>query len=271
MKTIQPLRESIFQRKLANNTMWKETYEAVSSAYVNLSPNFKICHDNFGGYRLMYQSNQTLYPSTVLQRAPVGFIAAVPEGVVTDLSVMSSERTGEQYILLGPIRFVNSDCTPNCEYDFASDSGIVQLRVRRRINTGEELFVRYGPEFFEHNACRCRTCEIRKTTEAVNESVFELLVQEHVESIAREVLSEISPEVPKLTAAKRKQPEIPVFSPPVNTAKRQRIRGRAFVEMFNEITGSPISNEVSPILPRSSSCLPKSRNIIRKSSKPCRL
>ena len=69
-------------------------------------------------------------------------------------------------------------------------------------------------------------------------------------------MSEISPEGPKLTAAKRKQPDSPVFSPPVNTAKRQRMRGRALVELFNEVEGSPLSNEVSPILPRSSSfCL----------------
>ena len=94
MKTIEPLRESIFQRKLANNTNWKETFDVVCSAYGNLSPNFKICHDNFGGYRLMYKGTQALSPSTVLKRVPVGFIAAVPEGVVTDLSVMASERTG---------------------------------------------------------------------------------------------------------------------------------------------------------------------------------
>ena len=128
MKTIEPLRESIFQQKLANNTLWKETFDTMCSAYENLSPNFKVCHNNFGGYRLTYKGNHTLYPSTVLKRVPVGFIAAVPEGVVTDLSVMSTERTGEQYILLCPIRFVNSDCNPNCKYNFASDFGIVQLR-----------------------------------------------------------------------------------------------------------------------------------------------
>ena len=256
MKTIEPLRKSIFQRKLANNTNWKETFDVVCSAYGNLSPNFKICHDNFGGYRLMYKGTQALSPSTVLKRVPVGFIAAVPEGVVTDLSVMASERTGEQFILLGSIRFVNSDCSPNCEYDFSSEYGIVQLRVRRRINPGEELFVKYGPEFFEHNACRCRTCEIRKTTEAGNEIAYELLVHEINVLFVNETLSEILPEIPKMTAAKRKQPESLDLSPPVNAPKRKRIRGRALVELFNEVAGSPLSNEVSPILPnRSSYCL----------------
>ena len=94
-----------------------------------------------------------------MRRNPVGFVAAIPDGVVTDLSVMSSENTGEQLLLLGPVRFVNSDCTPNCEYDFTSDSGIVQLKVKQRISPGDELFVKYGPEFFEFNSCLCRTCE----------------------------------------------------------------------------------------------------------------
>ena len=59
-----------------------------------------------------------------------------------------------------------------------------------------------------------------------------------------------------MTAAKRKQPESLDLSPPVNAPKRKRIRGRALVELFNEVAGSPLSNEVSPILPnRSSYCL----------------
>ena len=84
----------------------------------------------------------------MLRRNPIWFVSPIPEGVVTNLSVMSSERTGQQLLLLGQIRFVNSDCSPNCDYDFSSDAGVVQLRVKRRINPGEELFVKYGPELF---------------------------------------------------------------------------------------------------------------------------
>ena len=61
----------------------------------------------------MYSGKHPVNPPSVLRRNPVGFISVVPEGVVTDLSIMSSERTCEQYILLGPMRFVNSDCSPN--------------------------------------------------------------------------------------------------------------------------------------------------------------
>ena len=168
MRTIEPLRESIFQGKLQNNQLWKETFDTVCRAYTSLGPNFQITHDDFGGYRLMYSGKHPVNPPSVLRRNPVGFISVVPEGVVTDLSIMSSERRGEQYILLGPMRFVNSDCSPNCEYDFSSDCGIVQLRVRQKIKPGDELFVKYGSEFFEHNTCRCRTCAVRKSLEDQN-------------------------------------------------------------------------------------------------------
>ena len=142
MKTLAPMKESIFQRKLSKEKIWRETYEAVCSSYQNLSPSFSIEYDNFGGYRLVYTGKETVKPPFVFKRNPVGFIRSVPDGVSTNLSVMSSERTGEQLLLLGHIKFVNSHCAPNCEYDFSSDLGIVQLRVRKRIHPGEEIFVK---------------------------------------------------------------------------------------------------------------------------------
>ena len=159
MRTVvTPMRESIFHRKLAQDSRWAEAYKAVCDAYKRLEPKFAIRHDNFGGYRLIYTRKEVVPPATVFRQNPIGFVRAVPEGVVTDLSVMSSERTGEQLLLLGPMRFVNSDCTPNCEYDFSNMSGLVELRVKRRILPGDEIFVKYGPQFFEFNECKCRTC-----------------------------------------------------------------------------------------------------------------
>ena len=76
-----------------------------------------IRHNNFGGYRLLYVGKTVVQPPFVFRRKPVGFIRPIPDGVVTNLSVMSSERTGEQLLMLGPLRFGNSDCSPNCEYD----------------------------------------------------------------------------------------------------------------------------------------------------------
>ena len=38
---------------------------------------------------------------------------------------MRSERTDEQLLLLGTIRFANSDCEPNSEDDLLSSNGVV--------------------------------------------------------------------------------------------------------------------------------------------------
>ena len=107
MKTVQPLRETIFNRKILKEKKWNDTYEAVCEAYKQLPPNFKIAHDSFCGYRLLYTGKNVVKPPHVFKPSPIGFVKAVPDGVVTDLSVMSSRRTNEQLLLLGPIRFVN--------------------------------------------------------------------------------------------------------------------------------------------------------------------
>ena len=144
MKTVEPMREPIFERKVAKEEMWKEAFTVLCKAYKDLNPLFNIEHDSYGGYRLLYRGKEEVKPPTVFKNVPVGFVRPVPQGVVTELSVMSSERTGKQLVLLGPIGFVNSDCKPNCEYDFSSDRGIAQLKVRRLILPGDELLVRYG-------------------------------------------------------------------------------------------------------------------------------
>ena len=147
MTPIQPLRECIFLRKIKSDLKWKETLEIMCQSYKDLAPTFAIEHDNFGGYRIVYRGKSVIHPPEIFKRKPSGFVAPVPFGAVTNLSVMSSERTGQQLLLLGPISFVNSNCEPNCEYDFSSDSGIVQLRIKKKIYPGDEIFVKYSPNF----------------------------------------------------------------------------------------------------------------------------
>ena len=173
-------------------------------------------------------------PSTVLRRNPIGFLAPVAKNIVTDLSVMSSERTGETLLLLGPLRFLNSDCEPNCEYDYSSDSGIVQLRVRRRVNPGDELFVKYGPEFFEANACRCRTCDLKRKEDIENSFLFDLLLQDCLEDVIENVIEELE----RIS---------PIISSTFELPERKRLRGRELIELFNEVASSPQSDVGSPV------------------------
>ena len=60
--------------------------------------------------------------------------------------------------MLGPTRFVNSDCHPNCDYDFTSDADIVRIRALRSIRSGDEITVKYGEAFFDSKECLCKTC-----------------------------------------------------------------------------------------------------------------
>ena len=145
---------------------------------------------------------------------------------------MSSERTGETLLLLGPLRFLNSDFEPNCEYDYSSDSVIVQLRVRRWVNPGDELFVKYGPEFFEANACR--TCDLKRKEDIENSFLFDLLLQDCLEDVIENVIEELE----RIS---------PIISSTFELPKRKRLRGRELIELFNEVASSPQNDVGSPV------------------------
>ena len=218
---VRPLSDRRFDQSILTNDLWKKTYEIVCKSCDSLNPSFKIDCDSYGGYRLMYIGTENLKPQSVI-KAPIGFLRPILD-VVTDWSVMRSERTGENLILVGPIRFVNSDCNPNCEYDFSSSLGVVQLRTKRRITRQSELLAKYGPEFFEQNACMCRTCDIEMQA-AVNleNSYVDEIIRETVHNLLiEEILSENAPTT-------------------VRTMKK-RLRQREPVEMYNRITASPVS------------------------------
>ena len=42
IRTVTPMRETLFDRKISKDSVWKEAYEAVCKAYKNLQPNFEI-------------------------------------------------------------------------------------------------------------------------------------------------------------------------------------------------------------------------------------
>ena len=232
MRCVEPMREASFNRKIENDSIWREAYRTICNSYRNLEPDFVIRHDNFGGYRLLYVGKTVVQPPFVFRRKPVGFIRPIPDGVVTNLSVMSSERTGEQLLMLGPLRFVNSDCSPNCEYDYSSDSGVVQLRVKRKLKPGDELFVKYGAEFFEFNCCLCRTCEVRTKEEVRQEMAFDLILETLIFDLCTGTLGDLAGEFDAETCRR--------------ASKRRRIKCRELVEQFNDLTRSPLSCDGSP-------------------------
>ena len=236
MKILNPLKEPIFNRKIDSCSVWKEAYRSFCSAYENLKPTFSIRHDNYGGYKLVYTGKDSVTPPHVFKKNPIGIVTAIPKGAVTNLSVMTSERTGQELLSLGPLRFAKSDCNPNCEYDYSSDAGFVQLRLKRKVNPGDELLVKYGPQFFEENCCMCRTCEIREKEEKMRFNFFDGLVSELLHELSVECLDELQ--------SAFKSPDA------TNKSKRRRIKGRELVEVFNELECSPVFSHESAQAPQ---------------------
>ena len=179
---ITPMSERLFDQKLRQDDLWRRTYEILCTSYKKLQNVFSIVHHQFAGYRLVYSASDEIKVGTILRRSPVGFLKSIPDGV-SDLSIMRSERTGCNVVLFGTVRSINSDCDPNCEYDFSSDVGIVQIRVKKKLQKGDEIFVKYGDDFFATNQCKCRSCNavVSKT------AAFVSIIAETVDDLIREV------------------------------------------------------------------------------------
>lgn len=80
----------------------------------------------------------------------------------TDFSIIYSSRVGGMSLLLGPARFVNHDCEPNCKF-VTTNKENVTLYVERKIEIGEEITVNYAEDYFGegNKECLCRTCEVQ--------------------------------------------------------------------------------------------------------------
>ncbi|KAG0130759.1 hypothetical protein HOY82DRAFT_579121 [Tuber indicum] len=80
--------------------------------------------------------------------------------VQSDFSIIYSSRVGAMSLLLGPARFINHDCQPNCKFTTAGKEH-VNLYVERDIKSGEEITVKYADDYFGegNRECLCRTCE----------------------------------------------------------------------------------------------------------------
>lgn len=77
-----------------------------------------------------------------------------------DFSVVESSYRKSVSILLGPARFVNHDCLPNCQL-VPLDSRTISVRAVCNIEAGEEITVFYSDDYFGdgNSECLCATCK----------------------------------------------------------------------------------------------------------------
>ncbi|CEP24605.1 unnamed protein product [Cyberlindnera jadinii] len=79
--------------------------------------------------------------------------------IISDFSVINIPRCDYPCLLLGPIRFVNHNCSPNAKFVMAQ--GEMKIITLKRILVGEEITVSYSNSYFgeDNMHCLCATCE----------------------------------------------------------------------------------------------------------------
>ena len=198
-----------FQALISENSNWNTCYQKMCSLYKLIEEDFSIKHDSYGGYKLIYCGKNILRSRVVLSDGPKGILRKIPDTKTDQSVIQKTSDKNSSYPMLGPIRFIISDCEPNAKYDFSSqDKTLVRLRTLKKIKPGDEVFVKYGEHFFAKNECQCKTCTTPEITYGsdlvVNiENLFntaEQLGEKTVEagSVITEVTENVSDDLPQL-------------------------------------------------------------------------
>ena len=87
----------------------------------------------------------------------IGYLVSIPEDDIlegyNDFSIVQSSRVGVQWLMLGPISFINASCKPNVAY--VNVKNIMVCVPLRQIKEGEELTISYQNHFFGPNNQFC--------------------------------------------------------------------------------------------------------------------
>lgn len=119
----------------------------------------------YGENQVCVLSQRPIQPQETIVEL-IGVTAPLSEQVVSsftatksDFSLIVSPYGNSVHLLLGPLRFVNHSCRPNCRMRW-KQAAEVHLQAIKPIDVSEELTVYYGPEYFgeENDECCCPVC-----------------------------------------------------------------------------------------------------------------
>ncbi|KAG0362986.1 Histone-lysine N-methyltransferase set9 [Podila minutissima] len=90
------------------------------------------------------------------------------EKKTSDFSVIRTSRRGT-CLFLGPARFVNHDCDPNCNF-MPVGADVICFKALKSIDINEEITTYYGDNYFGvgNQECLCATCESTKPSAKYN-------------------------------------------------------------------------------------------------------
>lgn len=159
-----------------------------------------------------------------------------------DFSLVYSSRKKTRSLFLGPARFANHDCDPNAKLATKGYDGM-QIVAVKPIDTGEEITVSYGDDYFgeDNEECLCHTCEVRqqngwapmKRVDESDDEVEETDVEQTSSGTLRGKATTTSPE-------KRKRVDCDVNDPMhSSTSPSKRVR----IDRFTP-SKSRVSNEL---------------------------
>ena len=159
---VELISEDDFDDLKNSNSSVKKTHNLLQKAYHQMKVECcQIKPDNYHGYGLFYEGEKTLARSHLV--ALIGYLEKIPEKdeiAFSNLSVMAP-REGSKLsrVMVGPARFVNHSCRPNCDYRAVEINGRkgVQIITRQEILPGTELLSFYGTDFFGpgNRECKC--------------------------------------------------------------------------------------------------------------------
>lgn len=73
-------------------------------------------------------------------------------------TLTSKQETGKCFVLMGPARFVNHNCSPNVGFR-ALVGNAIGFEALRDIAPGHEIVVSYGDSYWKAGECRCLLCQ----------------------------------------------------------------------------------------------------------------